>query len=73
MKRITGISDIFFKTKDLVALRQWYRIHLGIDILEWAGTVFSWKRPKEMHANGYTVWAIFPIDTDFFRPAIRRL
>jgi hypothetical protein len=34
MKRVTGIGEIFFDAKDPVALRAWYRRHLGIDVQE---------------------------------------
>ena len=29
MKRVTGIGGIFFNAKDPVALRAWYKKHLG--------------------------------------------
>ena len=32
MKRVTGIGGIFFLAKDPVALRAWYKNHLGIDV-----------------------------------------
>ena len=34
MRRVTGIGGIFFLAKDPVALRAWYREHLGIDVQE---------------------------------------
>ena len=43
MKRVTGIGGIFFKAKDPVALREWYRQHLGISAEEWGGT--AWMCP----------------------------
>lgn len=42
MKRVTGIGGIFFKAKDAPALQAWYKRHLGIDVQEWGGTVFTW-------------------------------
>ena len=32
MKRVTGIGGIFFSANDPVALRAWYKDHLGIDV-----------------------------------------
>ena len=62
MTRVTGIGGIFFKAKDPEALREWYRVHLGINILEWGGAVF----PTD--AAHYTVWSVFPADTEYFSP-----
>jgi predicted enzyme related to lactoylglutathione lyase len=62
MTRVTGIGGIFFKAKDPGALGEWYRVHLGINVQEWGGTVFTWVQP------GSTVWSIFPIDTEYFSP-----
>jgi hypothetical protein len=43
MKRVTGIGGIFFKAKDPVALRAWYREHLGVDVQDWGGAAFPWS------------------------------
>jgi hypothetical protein len=43
MKRVTGIGGIFFQARDPVALRAWYQRHLGLDVLEWGGAVFTWS------------------------------
>jgi len=42
MKRVTGIGGIFFNAKDPVALRAWYKTHLGIDVQEWGSAAFRW-------------------------------
>ena len=42
MKRVTGIGGIFFRAKDPVALRAWYKRHRGIDVQEWGGAAFTW-------------------------------
>jgi predicted enzyme related to lactoylglutathione lyase len=52
MKRVTGIGGIFFQARDPVALRAWYREHLGIDVQPWGGTAFSWTD------GGSTAWSI---------------
>ncbi len=41
MKRVTGIGGIFFNASDPVALRAWYKRHLGIDVQDWGGTAFT--------------------------------
>ena len=45
MKRVTGFGGIFFNAKDPVALRTWYKQHLGIDVQEWGGTAFMPEDP----------------------------
>lgn len=32
MRRVTSIGGIFFQARDPVALRAWYKRHLGIDV-----------------------------------------
>ncbi|MDI3258918.1 MAG: VOC family protein [Sinobacteraceae bacterium] len=58
MKRVTGIGGIFFTAKDPVALRDWYKRHLGIDVQAWGGTAFSWAGADGEPVTGMTVWSI---------------
>lgn len=58
MRRVTGIGGIFFHAKDPEALRAWYRRHLGIDVQDWGGTVFTWTDAEGRPAGGSTVWSI---------------
>ena len=58
MKRVTGIGGIFFKAKDPVALRAWYQTHLGVNVEEWGGAVFSWSDDSGNPTGGMTVWSI---------------
>jgi predicted enzyme related to lactoylglutathione lyase len=69
MKRVTGIGGIFFKAKDPVALRAWYRKHLGIDVLEWGGAVFTWTDAEGKPAAGTTIWSIGDAAGDQFAPS----
>ena len=50
MKRVTGIGGVFFKAKDPVALRAWYKKHLGIDVQDWGGAALA--------AKGTTIWSV---------------
>ena len=52
MKRVTGIGGIFFNAKDPVALRAWYKQHLGIDVQKWGGTAFTWTDASGQSDNG---------------------
>ena len=57
MEKVTGIGGGFFRAKDPKALAAWYHDHLGVDPV---GPV-PWRQ-----AEGYTVVAPFPEDTDYF-------
>lgn len=69
MKRVTGIGGIFFHAKDPVALRAWYRRHLGIDVQPWGGTAFTWTDDAGKPTTGTTVWSIAAADSDAFAPS----
>ena len=67
MKRVTGIGGIFFKAADPAALGAWYRDHLGLDVADWGGAVFSWGGPDS--PSGMTLWTPFAQDTDYLEPS----
>ena len=69
MKRVTGIGGIFFKAKDAPALRAWYKQHLGIDVSEWGGAMFSWSDDAGNPTGGMTVWTINPQESKQFAPS----
>ncbi len=58
MKRVTGLGGVFFLAKDPVALRDWYRTHLGIDVQSWGGTAFDWTDAEGRPVAGTTAWTI---------------
>ena len=62
--RVTGIGGIFFKAKNKDHLLDWYREHLGIDVQEWGGALFS--------GMAQTVWSVFKQDSDYFGPGSQR-
>jgi predicted enzyme related to lactoylglutathione lyase len=57
MAKVTGIGGVFFRARDPEALSRWYATHLGIDNGDGAWT----------QEAGYTVFAPFSDDTDYFR------
>ena len=69
MKRVTGIGGIFFNAKDPVALRAWYKTHLGIDVQEWGGAAFRWSDEDGKPTTGTTIWSIGTADGDYFAPS----
>lgn len=64
MTRVTGIGGIFFKARDPIALREWYRKHLGFDIQSWGGMAFD-----SSDGGGVTAWSIFPATSEHFAPS----
>ena len=66
MKRVTGIGGIFFKAKDPKALGAWYRDHLGLDVSDWGGAIFSWGGTGS--EKGVTIWSAFKSDTTYLDP-----
>lgn len=69
MQRVTGIGGIFFLAKDPVALRAWYKEHLGIDVQEWGGTAFTWADEAGNPVKGTTVWSIGGPGGEYFAPS----
>ena len=70
MQRVSGIGGIFFKARDVEALRAWYRRHLGMDIQEWGGLALpppaSAPDGSPPPLSAHTTWCIFPADSDYF-------
>jgi predicted enzyme related to lactoylglutathione lyase len=69
MRRVTGIGGIFMQAKDPVALRTWYKEHLGIDVQEWGGTAFAWADAAGNPMKGTTIWSIGTAGDDHFAPS----
>ena len=65
-KKVTGIGGLFFKSKDPVKLKEWYKNHLGFNIDDW-GCTFWWKDANGKEAS--TQWNPFKNDTQYFSPS----
>lgn len=69
MAKITGIGGIFFKsTKDNVALAEWYRDNLGVNLEDWGGAILRWPDDKA-DDGGLTVWTVAAADSKWFAPS----
>ena len=64
--RAVGLGGVFFKAKNPAKLSAWYRKHLGIKTMK-NTALFTWRSPKASRKLGYTVWALFPAGTSYFR------
>ncbi|TSA10303.1 MAG: VOC family protein [Betaproteobacteria bacterium] len=69
MKRVTGIGGVFFKARDAVALRTWYKRHLGIEVMDWGGAAFRWGDAEGNPMMGTTIWNVSGTDGDYFAPS----
>ena len=69
MTRVTGIGGIFFKARDPTALCAWYKTHLGVDVLDWGGAVFTWADETGVPVKGTTIWSVASADGDAFAPS----
>ncbi len=64
--RVTGIGGVFFKTKDPMAIKEWYNKHLGLNTDQW-GCTFWWKDNEGNDCS--TQWSPFKEDTTYFEPS----
>jgi glyoxylase I family protein len=64
MERVLGIGGFFFRSKDPAGLSEWYRAHLGIDLVPADYDTRPWQQQA-----GPTAFAPFPQDTDYFSRA----
>ena len=67
MHRVTGIGGFFFRAKNPEALAQWYKEHLGIDLVPSDYSQKPWSQEA-----GPTVFAPFPVDSDYFGDAAKQ-
>ncbi len=61
MEKVEGIGGVFFKCNDPEALGAWYQKCLGVDLVPQSYDQSPWKQ-----AEGPTVFAPFPEDSDYF-------
>jgi predicted enzyme related to lactoylglutathione lyase len=70
MKKVTGIGGIFFKCKDPEKIREWYKIHLGLNTNQY-GTNFEWREDADSTKKGSTQWSPFADNTKYFEPSTK--
>jgi glyoxylase I family protein len=65
MERVLGIGGFFFRARGPIAVAEWYRVHLGIDLAPADYETKPWSQEA-----GPTVFTTFPEETEHFgRPA----
>lgn len=69
MKKVTGIGGIFFKCKDPLKMKEWYKTHLGLNTNEY-GATFEWGENTN-NKNGSIQWSPFEETTKYFEPSTK--
>jgi predicted enzyme related to lactoylglutathione lyase len=70
IKKATGIGGIFFKCKDPKKMREWYKLHLGLNTNQY-GAVFEWRQGADTTKKGFTQWSPFSEKTKYFEPSTK--
>lgn len=65
--KVTGIGGIFFKSKDVKSLNNWYYTNLGLAPNDY-GSMFEW-RDSDDKTIAYTQWSPFSNKTKYFQPS----
>ena len=68
MARVLGVGGIFFKSRDPLALGSWYAKYLRLPVTPPHGASLH---PERMPPGGFTIWAPFKADTEYFAPSER--
>jgi glyoxylase I family protein len=61
VEKVTGIGGVFFRARQPKALAEWYRDHLGVNVVP-----DNYDDPPWQQQAGPTVYAPFPEDTSYF-------
>lgn len=70
LKKVTGIGGVFFKCKDPNKMREWYKVHLGLNTNQY-GAVFEWRQGADTTKKGFTQWSPFSEKTKYFEPSTK--
>jgi len=67
-KKVTVLGGVFFKCKDPKKIREWYKMHLGLQTDQY-GTNFVWYQGADSTKRGSTQWSPFKDSTQYFEPS----
>jgi predicted enzyme related to lactoylglutathione lyase len=65
MKRVTGLRGTYFKARGPEKFYGWYEKNLGLKRQGEQGFVFKWREQKDPGRTGFTVWALFPAESNY--------
>ena len=64
MQHVTGIGGLFFRAKNPAETAEWYKVHLGVDLVPSNYGQKPWSQEA-----GPTAFAPFPEDSEYFGDA----
>jgi catechol 2,3-dioxygenase-like lactoylglutathione lyase family enzyme len=67
--RVIGLGGVFFKSVDRDKLQAWYAENLGITAAGPDGFMFQWRAHDQPEAEHFTVWSVFPRESNYFDPS----
>ena len=70
VKRVTGIGGVFFKCKNPVKIKEWYKTHLGFDTNQY-GASFEWQEGTYPTKKESMQWSPFAESTTYFEPSTK--
>ena len=70
IKRVTGIGGVFFKCKNPVKIKEWYKTHLGFDTNQY-GASFEWLEGTNPAKKETLQWSPFAESTTYFEPSTK--
>jgi catechol 2,3-dioxygenase-like lactoylglutathione lyase family enzyme len=65
---ITGLGGVFFRSKNVKELKNWYNEKLGMKI-DGYGVGFEWREGFDGSLYGFTQWSPFNEKTKYFDPS----
>ena len=65
------LAEFSLRQNDPDKLRDWYRVHLGVECEKENGAIFKWRKADDPNSERYTVWAPFSAGTDYFAPSTK--
>ena len=69
-KKVTGVGGIFFKSSDSKKLKEWYKVHLGLNTDAY-GARFEWQEGADPKRKGSLQWSTFAETTKYFEPSTK--
>lgn len=69
MKKVTGLGGVFFKSKDVAKLNEWYSKELGFEITQWGASIVWGNIDTTSEIRCLTAWSLFKDDSNYFAPS----
>jgi predicted enzyme related to lactoylglutathione lyase len=67
--KVTGIGGIFFFSDDTKGIKEWYAKHLGVEVNDWGGVSFDYRKADNPEVIIPLQWTPFKSGSDYFAPS----